>query len=217
MGNLDLSALAADLRALELEHRGGVVDVGRVQQSPQRACQSRCKATNEVGQANSVCAAPGDELELDQPVELGHRLIALFPIAIHAQHLVFKVVDHQDVRGHLALGAGVALKLQPCVDVIDRAASVDVLGVILAAFNSVVGLFGLRLFRLHRRPHIAVVNVQPTPDAAVKLPLRDVLALGHALRGVEVRSREWQDDVVNGDELRARALLVLVVPHLHEL
>ena len=82
LGNFDLLRLPADLRALELQKRCSVVDVGRVQQGPQSACSSRGEASNEVRQANSIGSTPRDELELDNPVELRHRVVALFPIPV---------------------------------------------------------------------------------------------------------------------------------------
>ena len=95
-------------------------------------------------QANSVCAAPWDEFELHDPVQLGHRLVGLFPVAVQAHHLVVELVDHQDVWGHLALAVLVVFQLQVGVDVVDLAQAVFIVFVLLA-FNLVVGLLNLVL------------------------------------------------------------------------
>ena len=216
LGDVHLLALAADLGPLELEHGRGVVDVCAVEQSTDAASQSRRQAADQVRQADSVSATPRDELELHDPVQLGHGLVAVFPVAVQAHNLVLQLVDHHDVRGHLALGLVVVLQLQVAVDVIDSALTVLVV-LILAAFDLVVGLLGCGLVRLHGCPDDLDVTVQARADAALELPLGDDVDLSRTLGGVEVGGRERDDDPVNRQELSAGALLLLVVPELHVL
>ena len=87
----------------------------------------------------------------------------------------------------------------------------------LLALNLGVGLLGCGLLWLGGGADEVDVAVQPTVDALLELPLADVLLLGHPLGGVEVGRRKGQEDVVDGDELRTGAALLVVVPHLHKL
>ena len=167
-------------------------------------------------QADGVSTAPRNELKLDQPIQLGHRFVAFLPIAVQTQHLGVQVVDHQDVWSQLAFAVTVVFERQVRVDVVHSAHAVFVV-LPLLAFDLVVGLFrsGHRWLLRGLRDHY--VFVQTTTDPVVELFLRDVLNFRHALRGVEVCSREWQHDVVDRHELSAWATLLLVVPELHEL
>ena len=187
-----------------------------IEQSPQSACQGCGQTTDQVGQADSVGAAPGDELELDHPVEFGHRLVAILPVTVQTHDLVFEFVDHQDVGSHRALGAAVALQFEPCVDVIDVPQTVFVL-IPLAAFNLVVGLLSLGLLRLHRGANQGDVLVHPRTNPALELPLGDLVDLGSPLSGVEVSGRKRHDHPVDRDKLSAGALLVVVVPEFEVL
>ena len=61
------------------------------------------------------------------------------------------------------------------------------------------------------------VAVQTRTDAVLKLPLGQGLHLSNTLSGVEVSRGKRKQDVVDGHELSAGTLLLLVVPQLHVL
>ena len=146
LSDVHLSALAADLRTLELEHRGRVVYVSRIQQCTQSTSKSGRQTTNEMRQSNRISTSPWDELELYDPVQLGHGLVCLFPVAVQANDFIVELVHHEDVWGHLAFAVLVLFQLKVGVDVIDLAQSIFVVFP-LTAFNLVVGLFRLGLVR----------------------------------------------------------------------
>ena len=79
-----------------------------------------------MGQTNGIGTAPRDELELNNPVELGHELVAVFPVAIQPHDLGGQIINHQDVGRTLALALLVVLKLHPSVDVKHSAHAVNV-------------------------------------------------------------------------------------------
>ena len=209
-------ALAADLAALELQHGGGVVDVRRVHQRPEGAGQGSRQATDQVGQADTVPATPRDELEFYNPVQLCLSLVAVFPVAVQANDFPVQLVDHQDVRRRLALGQLVIIQLEPSVDG-EHPAGVVFVVLILLAFDLLVGLLRASRLRFQRGAVQADVAVQAAVYPALELPLGDVFHLGDALGGVEVDGRERHQDVVNRDELAARALELVVPVHLDEL
>ena len=184
-----------------------------VQQGTQGARQGRAQAANKVRQADGKHAAPWDELELDDPIQLGHRVVALLPVAVEPDYLVGLLVHHHDVRGHLPLGMLVVFQLQPRVDVEDLAQPVLVV-LELAPLDLVVGLLRVRLLGLLAGGDVRPVLVHPAGDAPVVLPLGDLVDLGGTLGGVEVAGRKRQDHPVDGQELQARAFLLLVVPQL---
>ena len=146
--HLDVLRLARDLCALELEHRGGVVDVRRVEQSAQTAGDRGRKPADQVWESDRVSTTPRDELEFDQPVELCHRDIALLPVAVQANDLGVLLVDHHDVRGQLAFGVRVVLPLHERVHHVHAASPVDVL-LRLPTLDLVVRLLGTRRCRFH--------------------------------------------------------------------
>ena len=214
--HFDVLRLARDLRALELEHRRGVVDVGRVEQRTEATGDRGRKTADQVRESDRVSTTPRDELELDQVVELGHRDVALLPVTVQADDLGVLLVDHHDVRGQLAFGVRVVFPLHERVHHVHAASPVDVL-LPLLAFDLVVRLVRTRLCGLHRSADDRNVAVQTRVHARLEFLLRDVLHLGHALRGVEVRGGERQNDVVDRYELGTGALFAVVVPKLQEL
>ena len=148
-------------------------------------------------QPDGIRAAPRDEFELHDPVQLGAAFVLGVPISVQTQHLAVQLVDHQDVRGHFALAFLVVFKFQVGVDVVDPAQAVFVV-VVLATFNLVVGLLRLGRLRLHRRPHHFDITVHAHADAPIEFPLRDLVHLGSTLCGVEIAGRERQNHPVNG-------------------
>ena len=214
--HLNLLGLAADLCALELEHRGRVVDMGRIQQRAQGTRQGCGEPTNQVGQANGVSTAPWDELELDDPIQLGHRVVALFPVTVQADDLGALLVHHHDVRSHLTLGKFVVVKFQKCVDMVDLAQAVVVV-LELLALDLVVGLLRAALLGLLAAGQVGAADVHAAGHAPVVFPLGDLVDLSRTLGGVEVGGRKGQDHPVDGQELHHGALLLLVVPELQKL
>ena len=164
-------------------------------------------------QANGIGTAPWDELELNNPVQLGHRLVGLFPVAVQAHHLVVELVDHQDVRCHLALAVLVVFQLKVGVDVVDLTQTVFVVFVLLT-FDLVVGLLDLALLNRTRGLHHVDVAVHTAGNTSIELPMSDLVYLSRTLGGVEVCCRERQDHSVDWQELNAWALLLLVEPQL---
>ena len=68
----------------------------KIQQGTHSARQSGGKATDEVRQANGISAAPRDEFELDDPVQFGHGVVALFPLLRSLGPLPKKTLEHTD-------------------------------------------------------------------------------------------------------------------------
>ena len=164
-------------------------------------------------QANGIGATPWDELELNDPVQLGHGLVLLFPVAVQAHALVVEFVDHQDVRSHLALAVLVVFEFQVDVDVVDLAHAVVVVFPLLA-LDLVVGLLWFGGINFHGRLDQVDVLVHAVSDAALELPVGDLVHFGCALGGVEVAGSERQDHTVNWQELHAWAFLLLIKPQL---
>ena len=188
----------------------------RVQQRAQGTRQGCGQATDQVRQADGVSAAPWDELELDNPIELGHRVVALFPVTVQADDLGALLVHHHDVRSHLALGLLVVVKLQERVYVVDLAQAV-VIVLELLALDLVVGLLRAALLGLLAAGQVEAADVHAAGHAPVVFPLGNLVDLGRALGGVEVGGRKGQDHAVDWQELHHGALLLLVVPDLQEL
>ena len=167
-------------------------------------------------QANRIRATPRDELKLDDPVQLGHRVVALFPVPVQANDLRVQLVDHQDVRSRLALRPRVVFQLKVRIAVVNATQAIDILAT-LTAFDLVVRLLRACRLRIHAGTDQVHILVQPAINTRTELVLGNVLHLSRTLRRVEVRSSKRQQNVVNRHELRARTLLLLVVPHLHVL
>ena len=165
---------------------------------------------------NRICSPPWNKFELNDPVQLGHGLVLLFPVAVQAHDLLADLVDHQDVGRHIAFGVAVVVQFQVGVDVVHLAQAVFVLFK-LAAFNLVVGLLGFGLLDFHRGARQVHVDVHARGDAAIKLPVGDLVDFGCTFGGVEVGGRKGQDHPVDWQELHAWALLLLVVPELEVL
>ena len=161
----------------------------RIQQCAQCAGDGGSKATDEVRETDRVGTAPRDELELNQPVELLHALVALFPVPVQAHDFGGKVVDHQDVGREFAFRFFVVLQLQHRVDVVYLAYPVVVL-LELPTLDLVVRLLGFGYLGLQRRLDDIDVPVQPAGYPVLERLLRYVLHLSYPLRGVEVNRRE---------------------------
>ena len=99
---LDVLRLARYFRSFELKHRGRVINMRSIKQSTKTASNGSRKTPNKMRKTNRIGTSPWDEFELDNPVELGHLLVALFPIPVQTHDLVVEFVDHQNVGGQLA-------------------------------------------------------------------------------------------------------------------
>ena len=88
---------------------------------------------------------------------------------------------------------------------------------ILLPLNLVVGLLSAGRLRLHCRTNNLNVPVQATSYPIFEFPLGYVMNLSHTLGSVEVHRTERQVHVINRHKLSARALLLVVPPHLHKL
>ena len=166
-----------------------------------------------MGQANCISTTPWDELELHDPVQLGHSLVLLLPIAIQANYLKVDLVNHQDVGGCFSLGLLVVFQLQVAVDVIDLAKTVLVVFKLLT-LNLVVGLLNFVLLKGLAGFDVADIAVHPSSDAALKLIGGDLVNFSRTLGGVEVGGRKGQDHPVDWQELHAWTLLLLIKPQL---
>ena len=206
-------ALAADLRALELEAAGRVLDVRAVEQGAQCARRRAGQAADHVRQADGVRAAPRDEGELDEGLQLLAGLVVLVPVAVDREDLVGGLVDADDVgRGLLVVtDAGNGVRLE------DDAQAVLVVAGALAALDLVAGLAGGRHLRLHAGQRDVHVAVHAVAHTLLVVELRQVLDVRAALGRVKVGSRVGQVHVVDGDEQEGRAVALLVPAHLEVL
>ena len=198
LGRLHVDRLASRA-TLELEQRGDVLDVGRVQQRAKGAGGSARQAANHVREADRVGAAPGHERELDNPVQLLAAIVLGLPVAVQAQGLARGLVNADDVRLHAVT------EVQVGVDLEDRPQAVLVVAGVLAAFDLVVGDGGLAELDLIGRAQVHL-GVHASLDAAVELGLGDVLNVRLALGAVKVGGCKRQVNVIDGDELGRRAL-----------
>ena len=85
------------------------------------------------------------------------------------------------------------------------------------ALHLVGGLLRPGHLRVHGGPGHCGLAVQAGVDAALVVPVGDVVHLREALGRVEVASGVGQEHVVNGQELGAGAALLLVVPEFEVL
>ena len=188
--------------------------MGRVQKGSQGPCKGRRQASNQLRQTDRISTAPGDKFELDEPVELLHLLVALFPVAVKADHLPGLLVDHQDVRSKVAIRLFVIIDREVDVGMEDAPLTVDVLAGRLLALDFLVSLLRGRWLGLHTGAGIGNVQVKVCSNPAVELLLGYVLHFGTTLGGVKAWRGEGQQDLVDGHKLGAGALLLLVIPKL---
>ena len=139
--HLNVLRLSGDFRALDLEHRGGVVNVRSIEQCTQTTSDSGRKPTDKLRQSDRVRATPRDELELDHPVELRHRFVALFPVPVHTDDFRVVLVDHQNVGSQFAFRVRIILFGDVRVDVVHTTQSIGVVTPLLT-LDLVIRLLG---------------------------------------------------------------------------
>ena len=142
LSHIDLSVLSYHSARLQLQHRSRVVDVSGVQEGSKTAGECRREPPNQVGKADGVSPAPGNELPLHDPMELPKTGIGLLPVAIDTQYLMSILVNGQDVRGGFAGRKGVFLEGPIHLDLPDFSEPVFIVAVLLTTLNLVVGLLG---------------------------------------------------------------------------
>ena len=164
-------------------------------------------------QANGICATPRHKGEFDHPLHFLLGLVVFFPVAIDGQHGLRGLVQADDVRSQAIL----VIEVMDDVALVDGAQAIDVVAVVLTAFDLVVGYLGLGLIGRQRTGHEVDVHVHARLDALLVLDASDVLHMSLALGRIEVRRSKGQVDVVNCHKLGDRALLVAVPSDLEVL
>ena len=212
LARLQGQALATSRAALELEHRLAVADVRSVEQGAQCARRSAAQTADHVRQADRVGAAPRDEGELDEPLQLLVAVVVLFPVAINCKYLARRLIDRDDV-GHRLL----VLDRHRDVGLVDDAQAILVVAGLVAPLDLVVGLRRDGLLRLHARGREVYVAVHARLDALLVVELRQVLHVRLALRRVEVRRGVGQVHLVDADEEGRRPVALLVPAQLEVL
>ena len=209
-GRLEVDRLPARA-TLELQEGGDVLDVGAIQQSAQGTCSGPGEAPNHVRQANGVCAAPGHERELYDPIEFLMPGIIRFPVAVERQGLAGRFIDAQNVRAEVFV-----FDVEVGVDFKDGPKAILVVAGGRATLDLVVGNRCLAVFGIIGIPQVNV-DIHARLNALLVLHLRDVLNVRLALGGVEICCSEWQIHVVNRHELRTRTAMLRVPHELHVL
>ena len=106
-------------------------------------------------QANGVSTAPRHEWEFDHPLHFLLGLVVFFPVAIDAEDRLRCLIQADDVRSQAVLIA----KVMDDVALEDGAQTIDVVAVLLTAFDLVVGCLGLGLIGRQRTGHEVHVQV----------------------------------------------------------
>ena len=167
-------------------------------------------------QTNRECSTPRDEFEFNNPVELRHRLVGFFPVAIEADHRAIFLIDHHDVRGHLAIRVLVVFFLEIHIYMVNRTHPVDVV-IRIFALDLAVRFFGCGRLGFSSGANDRHISVQTRRNASFEFLLGDIVYFRCPLRSVEIRRRERNDHVIDRYELGTRTLFVVVVPQLHVL
>ena len=134
------------------------------------------------------------------------RVIALFPVAVDGENLAGYLVNAEDVGSESVLFFDVGNR----INLKDRAQTIGVIRIVIATFDLVVGLLGLRDVRVHRGRSQIHIAVHPRAYPLPVLNLGHVLNVGLALGGVEIRCRIGQVNVINAYKQRDRPTLVRV-------